>query len=93
VAPVLGLQQLHRSSSVSNTQHVQLGTREKKSSLPVAMKYKALEGTKEKEMELRHVNEEIKSTLMVLLNFEGGKNKRYTTGVQTRLIDIEERDY
>jgi hypothetical protein len=92
LAPVFASQQLHRSSSVVNAHNIRLGATVKKSSLAVIMKDNVFEAVREKEKELRHVNEEIKSTLMILLNCEGVHNRRrYRTWVETRLIDVEKR--
>jgi hypothetical protein len=75
---------------MSNAQHIRPEVWAKRPTTQAGINDNILEEVEEKKIELNYLNEEIKSTLMNLLNCEGVKNdKKYRTWVQTRLMDTE----
>jgi hypothetical protein len=90
LAPLFAPQQLDQIKSGPNVQQVPPEVIATTIAPPAIINDCISEEVKVKEIELNSLNEDIKSTLMILLNSDGVKNcRRYKLWVQTRLADAE----
>lgn len=79
-----------RGGSISQTTALNLPSQRRRFSLPVVISESTLDLIVEEETKLKHVNQQIKSTLTELLNCESVKNdKSCRLWVQTRLMAAE----
>jgi len=87
-SPPQAIRHHHRSGSTPTTQPIE--RRNRRHSLPAVVDESVKEEIQEDETKLKHVNQQIKSTLTELLNCESVRSDRqYRMWVQTRLMDAE----